>query len=143
MAEKKNINTTTTAGKKKNTSLKRSILVKKIMLSIVIATVIIAVPLFYIHVVFRQLIKSNIDFLVYDKKISDINREEKELERKDALTRVYIDIWKNEITDEQKSLTGIDMEKIRTIITKLGDDNYLMDLSVSLSFDIAELIVIF
>ena len=94
MTDKKNIKTTTTNGNKKNTSLKRSILIKKIILSAIITTIIIAIPLFYIQMVFRQLIKSNIDFLVYDKKISSIDREERELERKDALTRVYINIWK-------------------------------------------------
>ena len=136
MAETKN-NSKTTAqlnnSKKKTTSLKQSVLIKKIMFSTIIAVAILTVALLYIRTVFNKIMKGKIQYLSYDNKINDIVAEERELERKDALTKVYIDIWKNDITDEQKSLKGIDMEKIRTIITKLGNDNYLTNLTVSLS----------
>lgn len=136
MAETKNNSKTTTQlnnSKKKTTSLKQSVLIKKIMFSTIIAVAILTVALLYIRTVFNKIMKGKIQYLSYDNKINDIVAEERELERKDALTKVYIDIWKNDITDEQKSLKGIDMEKIRTIITKLGNDNYLTNLTVSLS----------
>jgi hypothetical protein len=66
-------------------------------------------------------------------KITAVKNELKQLEEKSLLTKTYIELWNNEISEKQKEMNGIDIEIVKEFISKILQKHHLVNVQSNFS----------
>lgn len=117
----------------KNTKLKKFILIKKTIKKILFLTVLITLcTIIFIYILKNNKKTKNKLFLLKNKEdIATVKA--REIERKAFLTKSYIAIWKEQITDKQKKGDGIDVETVKIFINKIAEKHLLKNININFS----------
>ena len=112
---------------------KKNILVSKILFYVGLIFSVLLVFAFFFKILINKINIAKTQTAKIKSETMAIINEEKELDRKAYLTKIYINLWRNEISKEQKSLNGVDIEKIKNLLNDIATKHYLLNLQTSLS----------
>lgn len=116
--------------------------VKKSKKSIIInKTIIVSIEFFilafFCYTIYNKLVviitKENINMVNIKNKISLLNSEIHEIDRKASMMQNYINTWNNSISNMQKEKDGINIANVEKIIKEIAKKNYINTIDISFS----------